>query len=39
MPEDGEDTDSDATVDYRGDSLLALVAGDDDVFDPVAGLF
>ena len=31
MPEDGEDTDSDATVDYRGDSLLALVAGDDDV--------
>eukprot|EP00439_Symbiodinium_sp_Y106_P029510 s5219_g3.t1 len=30
-PEDGEDTDSDATVDYRGDSLLALVAGDDDV--------
>ena len=31
MPADGEDTDSDATVDYRGDSLLALVAGDDDV--------
>ena len=31
VPEDGEDTDSDATVDYRGDSLLALVAGDDDV--------
>ena len=31
MPEDGEDTDSDATVDYRGNSLLALVAGDDDV--------
>eukprot|EP00439_Symbiodinium_sp_Y106_P027835 s9792_g3.t1 len=31
VPADGEDTDSDATVDYRGDSLLALVAGDDDV--------
>ena len=31
VPEAGEDTDSDATVDYRGDSLLALVAGDDDV--------
>ena len=31
MHADGEDTDSDATVDYRGDSLLALVAGDDDV--------
>ena len=31
VPEDGEDTDSAATVDYRGDSLLALVAGDDDV--------
>ena len=30
VPADGEDTDSDATVDYRGDSLLALVAGDDD---------
>ena len=31
VPADGEDADSDATVDYRGDSLLALVAGDDDV--------
>ena len=31
VPEAGEDTDSDATVDYREDSLLALVAGDDDV--------
>eukprot|EP00439_Symbiodinium_sp_Y106_P002648 s6235_g1.t1 len=31
VPADGEDTDSDATVDYRGDPLLALVAGDDDV--------
>ena len=30
VPADGEDTDSDATVDYRGNSLLALVAGDDD---------
>ena len=29
VPEAGEDTDSDATVDYREDSLLALVAGDD----------
>ena len=31
VPEAGEDTDSDATVDYREDSLLDLVAGDDDV--------
>eukprot|EP00439_Symbiodinium_sp_Y106_P008403 s13465_g1.t1 len=30
QPFDG-DTDSDATVDYRGDSLLALVAGDEEV--------
>ena len=30
-PEAAEDTDSDATVDYRETGLLALAAGDDDV--------
>ena len=31
VPETGEDSDSDATVDYRDSSLLALTNGDDDV--------
>ena len=31
-PEAAEDTDSDATVDYRETGLLALAAGDDDVW-------
>ena len=31
VPETGEDSDSDATVDYRDSSLLALANGDDDV--------
>ena len=31
VPEAGEDSDSDATVDYRDSSLLALANGDDDV--------
>ena len=31
MPETGEDSDSDATVDYRDSSLLALTNRDDDV--------
>eukprot|EP00439_Symbiodinium_sp_Y106_P015903 s5135_g2.t1 len=31
VPETGEDSDSDATVDYRDSSLLALANGDDDI--------
>ena len=32
MPDDdGDSDDTDATVDYREDTLLALAAGDDDV--------
>ena len=31
MPDAGDDSDSDATVDYREDSLFALAKGDDDV--------